>query len=681
MASEKITAMPDLAGAQVPTDLMTAVDLSAVPASQNVKSTLNDLFATITKNITDRAVRFQAPGTAPAVSAASEGSIYHNGSAFLASSNAGAYEQVYTLSAQTAAQVFAGPTTGGPAVPTFRSLALTDLPTQTGTGNIVLATNPVMTNPTIDIGITGVSSGRLLGFQPVASGVNYVDVYNAISSAGPTLHAAGTATNIALNLHAKGSGVIACVGNALRITGSSAGSNGIIQARGGTSSGGVLQLYELTGNGTNYVALRSPDNLAANVDYELPATDGTPGQGLVTDGFGVLSFASIGGTGSTGFKNLIINGDFRIDQRQNGSVYDSTGGLNNNRAYTLDRFFIQSQGASSTTFGNDVIDVQRSTTSPPSGRQYSLALDVETANRKFGVVQIVENTNCIQLASVNSVVSLSFKARVSSTTRLNDIRAAVIGWTGSVDDLLTTNSGNIVAVTGNGWENSSNNPVLFSGYTYQNTPANLNVTTSWATYTIPNITITTSGVNNLLVFIWSNATSTNTGSADILYLSDIQLEAGTTSTDFDYLDVTDSLQMCQRYLPQYRASGLAVNEFLGLGFINGAGTPGPPPTLASAFLFLPLFVTPRTFNTSMTIETNLGSNELRFAGVVNNSAPAAVSIDATITNGSVLSNAAIALQCKLPSTVTTAEPVYVFLNSFGEAGARDLFIRVNGIEL
>ena len=290
MASEKITAMPDLAGGQVPTDLVTAVDLSAPPASQNVKSTLNDLFATITKNITDRALRFQAPGTAPTVSAASQGSIYHNGTTFLASSNGGAYEQVYTLAAQTAALVFAGPATGVPAIPTFRALALTDLPTQTGTGNIVLATNPVMTNPTIDIGITGVSSGRILGFQPVTSGVNYVDVYNAISSAGPTLHAAGTATNIALNLHAKGTGIVACVGNALRITGSTAGSNGIVQARGGTSSGGVLQLYELTSNGTNWVGFRSPDLLAANLEFELPATDGSAGQTIITNGAGVLGW-------------------------------------------------------------------------------------------------------------------------------------------------------------------------------------------------------------------------------------------------------------------------------------------------------------------------------------------------------------------------------------------------------
>lgn len=305
MASEKITAMPDLAGGQVPTDLVTVVDLSAVPASQNVKSTLNDLFATITKNITDRAVRFQAPGTAPTVSAASQGSIYHNGTTFLASSNGGAYEQVYTLAAQTAALVFAGPTTGGPSIPTFRALALTDLPTQTGTGNIVLATNPVMTNPTINIGITGVSSGRILGFQPVTSGVNYVDVYNAISSAGPTLHAAGTATNIALNLHAKGTGIVACVGNALRITGSTAGSNGIVEARGGTSSGGVLQLYELTTNGTNWVGFRAPDSLAANLEFELPSADGTAGQALITNGAGVFSFSSFAPTANPTFTGVV----------------------------------------------------------------------------------------------------------------------------------------------------------------------------------------------------------------------------------------------------------------------------------------------------------------------------------------------------------------------------------------
>ena len=91
MASEKITAMPNLAGGQVPTDLIPAVDLSALPASQNVKTTLNDLFSTVTKNITDRAVRFQAAGSTPGLSTPTTGALYFDGSTFQASQNGGAW--------------------------------------------------------------------------------------------------------------------------------------------------------------------------------------------------------------------------------------------------------------------------------------------------------------------------------------------------------------------------------------------------------------------------------------------------------------------------------------------------------------------------------------------------------------------------------------------------------------
>lgn len=94
MASEKITAMPNLAGGQVPTDLIPAVDLSALPASQNVKTTLNDLFSTVTKNITDRALRFQAAGSTPALSTPTTGAIYFDGSKFQASQNGGAWTAV-----------------------------------------------------------------------------------------------------------------------------------------------------------------------------------------------------------------------------------------------------------------------------------------------------------------------------------------------------------------------------------------------------------------------------------------------------------------------------------------------------------------------------------------------------------------------------------------------------------
>lgn len=87
--------MTDWAGGQVPTDLLTGVDLAAVLADQNKKTTLNDLFSIITKNITDGAVRFQE-FTAPALSAAGEGSLYFDDTdkTFKGSRNGSAYDDL-----------------------------------------------------------------------------------------------------------------------------------------------------------------------------------------------------------------------------------------------------------------------------------------------------------------------------------------------------------------------------------------------------------------------------------------------------------------------------------------------------------------------------------------------------------------------------------------------------------
>jgi hypothetical protein len=63
----------------------------------------------------------------------------------------------------------------------------------------------------------------------------------------------------------------------------------------GTSSAGAnIKLYEDTDNGTNYVALKAPDTIAADVTWTLPDADGTTGQVLSTNGSGVLSWASGG---------------------------------------------------------------------------------------------------------------------------------------------------------------------------------------------------------------------------------------------------------------------------------------------------------------------------------------------------------------------------------------------------
>ena len=56
----------------------------------------------------------------------------------------------------------------------------------------------------------------------------------------------------------------------------------------------ALRFNELTANGSNYIGLKAPASLSADLTFTLPATDGTVGQVLQTNGSGVLSFATVG---------------------------------------------------------------------------------------------------------------------------------------------------------------------------------------------------------------------------------------------------------------------------------------------------------------------------------------------------------------------------------------------------
>jgi len=54
-----------------------------------------------------------------------------------------------------------------------------------------------------------------------------------------------------------------------------------------------IRFRETTANGTNYVGLKAPASLSADLTYTLPSADGTNGQALVTNGSGTLSFATV----------------------------------------------------------------------------------------------------------------------------------------------------------------------------------------------------------------------------------------------------------------------------------------------------------------------------------------------------------------------------------------------------
>ncbi len=79
-----------------------------------------------------------------------------------------------------------------------------------------------------------------------------------------------------------------------------------IFSSGNVQIGGQARYVE-TGGGTDYVGFQAPAAVTANQVWTLPAADGTSGQALVTDGSGILSWATAGG--GTVTTNATLTGD------------------------------------------------------------------------------------------------------------------------------------------------------------------------------------------------------------------------------------------------------------------------------------------------------------------------------------------------------------------------------------
>ena len=240
-------------------------------------------------------------------------------------------------------------------------------------------------------------------------------------------------------------------------------------------------------------------------------------------------------------KNRLVNGSFNIAQRGTSFV----SGANNDDTYNLDRWYVLSDG-------NDAVDITQTTT-VPTGAKYSIGLDVETVNKKFGIAQIIENVNCYDAIGGN--VTLSFQAKVSATTKLDNVKCAVIAWSGTEDTVTS----DIISA----WEAEGTNPTLIANATYENTPANLNVTTSWATYSVT-ANVDTASTANIIVFIWSDVTDTTLG--DFLYITNAQLEIGETATPFERQMYGQQLALCQRYY--YRTATGVAYTILSSGYVD-----------------------------------------------------------------------------------------------------------------
>ena len=242
-------------------------------------------------------------------------------------------------------------------------------------------------------------------------------------------------------------------------------------------------------------------------------------------------------TGGLGFRNRIINGDFRIDQRNAGASVT----LNSGTTYTLDRWFYFANGANKFTVQQNAGSV-----TPPNSftkyMGYTVASAVTIgASDYYITAQRIEGLNVSDLGwgTANAqTVTISFWVRSSLTGTFG----------GSVQNGSSNRSYPFTYVinAANTWEQKT---VTIAGDT----------SGTWATDNTGSLTLWFGlGVGSSLsgtAGSWSGsdfrsatgATSVVGTNGATFYITGVQLEKGSTATSFDYRPYGTELQLCQRY--------------------------------------------------------------------------------------------------------------------------------------
>jgi hypothetical protein len=304
----------------------------------------------------------------------------------------------------------------------------------------------------------------------------------------------------------------------------------------------------------------------------VPSQTGNAGLYLTTNGT-TASWA----TSPTGFRNRIINGDMRIDQRNAGAEVNPAV----NAAYYVDRWSVASTVASKFKIGQNAGAV-----TPPDGyTNYlgatSLSAYTVGADEVFAIRQFIEGSNVSDLAwgtASAKTVTLSFWVRSSLTglfggavSNSDQNRSYPFSYTISVANTWEQKSITIEGDTTGTWLKNSGRGMrssfsLGSGATYSGTAG------TWA-------------AGNLLSA--TGATSVVGTNGATFYITGVQLEAGSTATDFERRPIGTELALCQRYFQSY--GGQSANDMVCMGATNATS------------YFLGILQLPVTMRTSPTV--------------------------------------------------------------------------------
>jgi len=267
----------------------------------------------------------------------------------------------------------------------------------------------------------------------------------------------------------------------------------------------------------------------------------------------ILAASGSPGT-TTGFKNKIINGNMVIDQRNSGASFSSSS----NNAYNLDRWYNQNNS------GGTRFTVQQNAGSvtPPAGFTKYLGV---TSTSAYSVIsqdviaigQKIEGYNIADLAwgAANAkTVTLSFWVRSSLTGTFggsvsNDSANRFYPFTYTISSANTWEQKTVTIAgdTTGTWNTTTSSGIqllfnLGTGADYSGTAGAWTASPHYA----PTGVVSVVGTNGAT---W--------------YVTGVQLEVGTTATNFDFRSYAQEFQLCLRYY-QRIGNGTYVGVASGL---------------------------------------------------------------------------------------------------------------------
>ena len=255
-----------------------------------------------------------------------------------------------------------------------------------------------------------------------------------------------------------------------------------------------------------------------------------------------------------GFRNRIINGDMRIDQRNAGAAVNAIG----SGAFVTDRWAYFTNA----TAGAFNAEQNLNSATPPAGFTNYLGFQVAstqtpTTTNAYFFGHKIEGFNVADLgwgAAGAKTITISFWVRSSVTgthsgnvQNVSNARSYVFSYTISSANTWEQKSVTIAGDTSGTWPTDNTAGLIL----FFNLGCGTGIQTTAGSWNAAQYIGVTGGVS-----VVSNASAT-------FYITGVQLEVGSVATPFERRDYGRELIMCQRYY--YKVSG--DTKWFGIGYV------------------------------------------------------------------------------------------------------------------